>query len=441
VRIRALPIAFLACALVSSPLAAQQPPAKAAQSMPANDLHRLRVMLKEALETVQRHYYDPAFHGLDLAARFKDFDERLKSAPSMNVGLTLIAAFLDGLKDSHTSFQPPARNYTLEYGYRLIVIGDDIYVERVKEGSDAGAKVKPGDRLLSLNNSGVSRESFHRMQYLLNTLQPQPTTRLQLRDPAGAERTVVVETKVTPGRAVRDLFAGGGADLQDLEREAEAEGMLMRQRYAEIGDATIWKMPWFFNENAEIDRIFSDVKKHHALVLDLRGNPGGLVDTLKRMIGNVFTEDIAIGQRVTRKGRSTLTAKSRGNAAFTGRLIVLIDAASGSSAEIFARIVQLEKRGVVIGDRSAGAVMESKLYPFAQGNPMIVYGFSVTDADLIMKDGKSLEGSGVTPDEVIRPTGADLAAGRDPALARAAELAGVPIDAVAAGKLFPYQWK
>ena len=58
----------------------------------------------------------------------------------MNVGLTLIAAFLDGLKDSHTNFQPPARSYSLEYGYRLIVIGDDVYVERVKEGSDAGAK-------------------------------------------------------------------------------------------------------------------------------------------------------------------------------------------------------------------------------------------------------------------------------------------------------------
>ena len=440
-RIRALPIAVLVLALASWTAGAQQSPAKPVQAMPANDLHRLRVMLKEALETVQRNYYDPAFHGVDLEARFKDFDERLKSAPSMNVGLTLVAAFLDGLKGSHTSFQPPTRSYTLEYGYRLIVIADDVYVERVKSGSDADAKVKPGDRLLALNNSGVSRESFHRMQYLLNTLQPQPTTRLQLRDPAGAERTVVVETKVTPGRAVRDLFAGGGADLQDLEREAEAEGRLMRQRYAEIGDATVWKMPWFFNENAEIDQIFGDVRKHKALVLDLRGNPGGLVDTLKRMIGSVFSEDVTIGQRVTRKGKSTLTAKSRGNAAFTGKLIVLIDSGSASSAEIFARIVQLEKRGVVIGDRSAGAVMESKIYPFAQGNPMIVYGFSVTDADLIMKDERSLEAVGVTPDEVIRPTGADLAAGRDPAMARAAELAGVPMDAIAAGKLFPYQWK
>lgn len=66
---------------------------------------------------------------------------------------------------------------------------------------------------------------------------------------------------------------------------------------------------------------------------------------------------------------------------------------------------------------------------------------SVTNADLVMKDGKSLEHVRVVPDELLLPTAADLAAGRDPVLARAVALLGGTLDPAAAGKLFPVEWK
>ena len=85
--------------------------------------------------------------------------------------------------------------------------------------------------------------------------------------------------------------------------------------------------------------------------------------------------------------------------------------------------------------------MESKHYTETQGmDTKILYGFSVTDANLIMGDGKSLEKTGVVPDEILLPSGQDLAAGRDPVLVRAAELAGVKRDPLAAGKMFPFEW-
>ena len=59
----------------------------------------------------------------------------------------------------------------------------------------------------------------------------------------------------------------------------------------------------------------------------------------------------------------------------------------------------------------------------------------------MMTDGKSLEGTGVRPDEVVLPSALDLAAGRDPVLAHAAQLAGLSLDPVAAGKLFPFEWR
>jgi C-terminal processing protease CtpA/Prc len=66
---------------------------------------------------------------------------------------------------------------------------------------------------------------------------------------------------------------------------------------------------------------------------------------------------------------------------------------------------------------------------------------AVTDADLMMTDGKSLEGVGVRPDELTLPSALDLAAGRDPILAHAARMAGLQLDAAAAGKLFPFEWR
>lgn len=65
----------------------------------------------------------------------------------------------------------------------------------------------------------------------------------------------------------------------------------------------------------------------------------------------------------------------------------------------------------------------SRFFPFQVGAEAVVfYAVSITDADIIISDGKSLEVNGVTPDKLMLPTGADLAARRDPVLAYAARL-------------------
>jgi C-terminal processing protease CtpA/Prc len=414
----------------------------AQQKMNSTDMDHARQMLRDARDAVKKNYYDPKYHGVDLDARYQQFDDRIKAAPTLNDGLRLVAAFLSGLKDSHTFFEPPERPYRLDTGFRMELFGESAFISRVRPGTDAESKVHPGDQVVAYDTYSVNRVDFQDLSYTYNALMPQVRTQLDLRDPDGNVRRVMVDSKMKEGKKTLDFTAeGGGNDVWQYLRGEENQDHVIRQRYIEMGDMTIWKMPEFLLEDAEVDHIFGTVRKHESLILDLRGNPGGAVVTLERVVGSVMDHDVKIADRVGRKELKPQLAKTLGDHAFKGKVVVLVDSQSASAAELFARTMQLEQRGVVLGDRTSGSVMEARAYSYQQGvDTVIPYGFSVTEADLIMKDGKSLEHVGVTPDEVIIPTAQDLATGRDPVLARAVEIAGGKIDSTQAGKLFPFEW-
>lgn len=440
-RARALVVcASLLLAIVSAVVVA--PRATRAQSLDL-DRERSRTMLGIIKGEIKKNYYDPQFHGIDLEARFKAADEKLKTATSRGQLFGIIAQVLLDFKDSHLYFVPPQRASRTDYGWQVEMIGDAAYVTAVKPGSDAERKgLKPGDRVIGVDQYELTRDNLWLFQYLYYQLRPRAGMNVTALSPgAQAPRDLGVEAKVTEGKMITDLT---GNDIWTLVREAEDEDRLNRHRYVEMGDdLMIWKMPAFDLEREKVVEIMSKAKKHKSLIIDLRGNGGGDEETLLQLIGCIAPKDVTLGELHRRKGTEPLVAKSRGaDKVFDGKLIVLIDSRSGSASELFARTVQLEKLGTVIGDRSAGAVMRSRFFPFQLGaDTVIFYAASITDADIVMSDGKSLEGVGVTPDKLMLPTGADLAAGRDPVLAYAASLANVKLEPEKAGALFPIEWR
>ncbi len=427
-------VMFSICAL------GQQPKEKPLEAN-SFDKQRGRDILVLIKSDLKKNYYDTTFHGVDVEARFKAAEEKIKTATSLGHIFGIIGQAVVDFDDSHTFFLPPGRSARTEYGWEMQMIGDKCFVTAVKPGSDAEAKgLSRGDELWTIMGTGPTRDNFWKIQYYLNALRPQPGLKLEVRKPNGKEEQLIVLSKITPLKRVMDLT---GEDIFDVIREAETIDHFTRQRYIEMGDdLLIWKMPQFDLDPSQVDDMMSKVRKRKALILDLRGNPGGIVDMLERLAGYFFDHDVKIADRKGRKEMKPMLAKTRGDKTYKGQVVVLVDSRSASAAEIFARLLQLEKRATVLGDHSAGAVMESRHYPHESGIDVVAFwGTSITDADVIMGDGKSLEKTGVTPDEIILPSAVDLAAGRDPAMARAAELAGIKLEADKAGALFPIEWR
>jgi carboxyl-terminal processing protease len=394
-------------------------------------------MLRNVAADVQKNYYDPKLHGLDWDAKVRQTKENINKADSTDAAISEIAALLDSLNDSHTRLILPPRSYKHSYGFKAQMIGEHCYVTYVRPGSDAGKKgLKPGDEILAINEHPVSRKNFWRIEYIYKTLRPQPGFRLTLPGDGGTPRQMDVMAKIEPSSVIK-LGLNQGAN--ELGREIEKEGIASEPRYFEKkDDLLVVKMPQFILSAEEVDSVLSRMRKHKGVVLDLRGNPGGAIITLDRFLGGMFEYDRKICDRVTRTSTKPVTVTGRHHDAFTGRLAVLVDSKSSSASEIFARVIQLERRGFVVGDRTSGMVMESERFVHESSVDWLVgFGVSVTEADMVMTDGKSLEHVGVEPDIVVLPTSEDLANHRDPAMAKAASLVGGKLSPEEAGAAFP----
>jgi C-terminal processing protease CtpA/Prc len=413
-----------------------------AQTISSQDRDRGIIMLKAARDDIRKNYYDPTFRGIDLDARTKLAEEKIKQAQSNGEMFGIIAQMLLEFNDSHTIFLPPPRSARIEYGWQVQTFGDDCYVIAVKPKSDAEAKgLKPGDKVLKIDGIAPNRSNVWVYHYLYNALSPRPVVNVEVQSPGEQPRQLELKAKIQPGKKIFDLTEtiDANAYLRDLEDEAR----MNEHRAVEVNkDIVVWRMPQFDLTTDAVDERVDKIKKYKTLILDLRRNGGGAVETLQRLVGNLFDRDVTIGILKLRKESKPMLAKTRGDSGYKGQVFVLVDSESYSASEVLARVVQLEKRGTVLGDRTYGKVMRSRLYPHQIGlDTVIFYGVSVTDADLIMGDGKSLEGMGVAPDEMLLPTAEELRAQKDPVLARAVAIAGGTMDPVDAGKLFPFKWK
>lgn len=413
----------LAVLSLAAILAQQAPP----NSISNYDRGASLTMLKQVKFDLKDNYYDTAFRGMDVDKAFAEAEERIRNAGTVNQTIAAIAELMMRLNDSHTVFIPPDRAARVIYGWQASMVGDVPYVVTVAKGSDAEKKgLAPGDRVLAWNRYEPSRQNLWQLYYLYNFVRPQSLQRVTVSKPDGTEQVLDIESKLEP-RKPMDL-----EDLMDTLVDAAAH---TEDRTALAGGTFVWRYTAFADPK-DVDRAMKKARTAASLVIDMRGNPGGNVEAMRSLVSSLFDRDVHVAVEKARKGDKPFDAKGRQDA-YGGKVVVLIDSRSASAAEMVGRVLQLEKRGAVIGDRTAGAVMTARFFPHTIGVESIAfYATTITVGDVRMSDGASLEGKGVTPDEVVLPTGADLAAHRDPALARAITLLGGTMTAEEAGRFY-----
>ena len=168
----------------------------------------------------------------------------------------------------------------------------------------------------------------------------------------------------------------------------------------------------------EMDQALNQLYKSgmKSLVLDLRGNPGGLLDVCVD-ISNRF---LPCGTIVSTKGRlasDNMQETASYSRTWSTPLVVLIDGDSASASEILAAAVQDNRRGIVVGEKSYGKGTVQTHFPLNS----VAGNLRLTTARFYSPNGKAMSGEGVTPD--VHITDADGPANGDRVLAEALKIA------------------
>ncbi len=388
-------------------------------------------ILDQIKNLIKERYYDKTFHGIDLETRFKAAKERIKKLDQNWQIFRVIAQLVLEFDDSHTLFVPPGRHLRVEYGFSIQMIGDQCYVMDVKTGSDAEKKgLKPGDVILQLGKFPPTRQTLWQIEYLLYALDPQQAVDLTVRSPDGSERSMTVASKFSSAEELKK--EADQKRKEQKERKEPKEEPFLCQKFD--NDAIACKLKSFEVEKYDIDEMMRQVKGSHKFILDLRGNGGGLVAIEEYLTGYFFDHDVKIATMVSRDKPKDHVGRTMKDKAYTGDMIILIDSDSASASEVFARVMQIEKRAKILGDVSSGKVMTSNFIPMAaERGPDIrftysVFAMNITVADLIMSDGQRLEKIGVVPDQFAMPTPGAIRDRRDPVLALAAGMLGAKLS-------------
>ena len=177
----------------------------------------------------------------------------------------------------------------------------------------------------------------------------------------------------------------------------------------------IWLTRFSGESNGEIEAAMTDLQTQGAtqLILDLRGNGGGLLDAAIAIADQFLADGPIMHQESAIEGTKTYTATA-GTVAGDMSVVILINGGTASASEILAGALQDRGRATLVGQQSFGKGSVQLVYDLSDGSSV-----HVTSARWFTPDRNAIDQQGLTPDIVVEPTPEAIENNRDETLARA----------------------
>jgi carboxyl-terminal processing protease len=382
----------------------------------------------EVWQTVNRTFWDPEFHGVDWGAVHETYAPLVLAATTQLEARQVIREALAELGESHFAVIPAELYEDMESGpkgqgscgFHIRVIDDRAVVVKVTPGSPSDeAGIKCGWELLAAGDSDV-RPLIEEVRgvYADSPTLPSKLSAAagrKLRGEIGDELSVSfldgegkrreVSLRLAEQRGHKTVFSNFPPAWVDIQSE---------RLTGEVGyvSLNIFMDPAF--TMGELENVMTSFQDCRGVVLDLRGNGGGIAGMAPGVAGWFVKEGgLSLGQMSTRDSHLNLRVYPRLNA-YSGPLAILVDELSASTSEFVAAGLQDLGRACVFGSRSAGAALVANMIRLPNGD-----GFEYAFADYESAGGGRIEGNGVVPDVEARYTREDLLAGGDAALTAA----------------------
>ncbi|MDQ3064582.1 MAG: S41 family peptidase [Acidobacteriota bacterium] len=404
-------------------------------------------------QTIKSNYFDQTFSGLDWDKIKKEFEPRVLKTASDNQLHDILQEMINRLDRSHFAVIPPevyqaierakaeakakdekqiaaneqenseevteediiSQDYSARFGIGidLRLIDNRFVITRIEKNSAAEtAGLKTGYTIEKVNDVSLAELLKQIEIYYANIRNIKRHLSAQIIDSMlnGEKDSYVILTvagEIEPPREIK-------VQREKLKGEAILLGKNYPEQFLRFETASLNDEVGFVKFNLfalpiveKFCSAMTQLKDKKAIIIDLRGNGGGILGSLVGLGGMLTEKSIDLGTSIYKIGSENMVALSKAKN-YKGKIVFLVDNRTVSAAEIFAAALQENNRALIVGEKTAGEALPSVSVELSTG-AVLLYPI----ANFKTRNGNFLEGKGVEPNFVVALDRKSLLAGED----------------------------